>query len=173
MSPARSVFLLLLVAAGAPRPAGAQVPLPEPGTRYSSSVAVLSQDVVVSVSAINEIALSLADVTLTVAASGGGTAQAQDATTTYGITTNGSGKKITGVLSAPYADGVTLGVALQAPTGATATGHVLGTAPVDLVVGVARVAASDLSVTYTATADATATPGPGETRTVTFTLTDG
>lgn len=156
-------------AAGVER-AAAQVPLPEPGAVYSNGSVSLGHDVVVSVAEINELAVSSDALTLTVESG----ASAQDATTTYGVTTNGAGRKITVALSLPYATGLSLSVEAVAPAGATATARVLGTTALDLVTGLTRIATPGLALTYTATADAGVSPnGSGETRTVTFTLTDG
>lgn len=137
----------------------------------------INQDVVVSVSAINELSVSASAVTLVVGGStaGASDADATDASTSFAITTNASGQKITAALSAPYAAGLSLDLELAAPAGATATRRTLGTAAQDVLTGITRVAASGLTMTYTATALAStaATAGTGgETRTVTLTLTD-
>ena len=171
MPPPRPALLVALLLCGGGA-ADAQVPLPGAVPPSTNRTAAVGHDVVVSVSEINELSLSSAAVTLAV----GGGAAAQDATTTFGVTTNGAGKKITAALSLPYADGVALAVVAAAPAGATSTPRVLGTTAQDLVVGLARVAAPGLTVTYTATAEPGAQPtaaAGGETRTVTFTLTDG
>ena len=163
-------MLCLLVGGGAADVCAAQVPLPEPGARYGDGSAALGHDVVVSVSEINELSLSSDAVTLTV----GTGSSVQDATTTYGVTTNGAGKKVTVALSLDYASGVSLSVASTAPAGATATARVLGTTAQDLLTRITRVAVAGLTLTYTADADAGAAPNAaGETRTVTYTITDG
>ena len=166
--------LLFLMA----RTATAQVPLPEPGQAFGSGGGVIGHDVVVSVSPIYELAVSASDVTLTIggAEAGGSLIAAESAGTTYAVTTNGTGQKITGALSAPFADGVDLEVALGAPGGAASTPRTLGTTAQDLVTGLTRLVADGLAVTYTATADVTVPPNAatgGETRTITFTITDG
>lgn len=166
----------LLLAAPLPRAARAQVPLPEPGPASTGQQAALGQDVVVSVSEVNELSVSAVAVTLAVTATGSGETTTGDASTTFGVTTNGTGRKITGALSAPYAAGVSLSVELEAPPDAVATARVLGASAQDLLTGLTRTAASGLTVTYTATAEADAAPNAasgGETRVVTLTLTDG
>lgn len=147
------------------------------GPQQMPGAAALSQDVVVSVSEINVLSMSAGAVTLTIdgAVPGQAPGDAQDAGTTYGITTNGTGKKITAALSNPYASGLSLSLSLTAPAGAASTQRTLGPIAQDLVTGLSQVAASDLTITYTASATLEAVPNVGsggETHTVTFTLVD-
>ncbi len=136
-----------------------------------------TQDVTIIVEEIIEIAVS-GNVTLTIdaATAGQDPDDATDNSTTYDLTTNGAGKKITGVLGADYASGISLSIALAAPAGGgTSEGtQALGTTGVDLVTGVANLAETGLGITYTAsvTGDAAPNTGAGETQTVTFTVTD-
>ncbi len=152
----------------------AQVPLPEPGLQQSIGSASLAQDVVVSVSEINAFQVADGAVTLTVdAAVAGQGIPAVQTGTTYGLTTNGTGKKITAALSNEYAAGLTLALSLAAPAGAASTPRTLSTTAQDVVTGLSQIAASALAVTYTVSATLAAAPNAGgETRTVTFTLTD-
>ena len=134
-----------------------------------------TQDVTVVIEEINEISVS-GDVTLTIAAAVAGQAPTAvtNAASTYSVTTNNTGKKVTGVLDLAYAAGITVSVALAPPTGGSSTGTtVLSTSAADLVTGVASVSETALGITYTAAATAAAAiNGVGETRTVTFTVTD-
>lgn len=93
---------------------------------------------------------------------------------TYRVTVNTAGNKITGALDGPFAEGVRLSVRLEAPPGAASLGEVeLGTAARDLVADVSAVGAVGLGMEYRASAEVTAAPnGPGETRTVIYTVTD-
>ena len=99
---------------------------------------------------------------------------ATNALTTYAVTTNGTGKKVTGVLSATMPTNTTLQVALVAPTGGTSAGTVTLTAvAADLVTGISTLAESGKTITYTFTATIAAGVLASDTRTVTLTLTDG
>ena len=135
-----------------------------------------TQDVTVVVEEVNEISISN-PVTLTLSAStaGGGFDDATNSGSTYAVTTNGTGKKITAKLGAEFAAGISLRVSVAAPAGATAAGsaQALNAATaVDLVTGLSQVSESGLGITYTASATSAASPnGAGETQTVTFTVT--
>lgn len=146
------------------------------GTAVVSQAAeTADQTVTFTVSAINEIAV-VGDVTLTIdsATAGGAIAPATDASTTYGVTTNGTGKKITANLSEAMPVGLTLEVNLAAPTDATSTNYVdiSAVGAKDVVTGISNKSESDLGITYRLTALPTAAPVSAATRTVTFTLTD-
>ena len=135
-----------------------------------------TQTINFSVAAINQIALSGNTVTLnvTTAVAGGNPTQATDATSTWAVTTNQSGAKVSASLNADMPSGLTLQVALGAPSGAATTGaQTLSSASVDLVTGVSQVAASGLSMNYTLDAALTAGVVAPGTRTVTYTITGG
>lgn len=144
-------------------------------TASTASAQSASQDVTVVVPEVESLSVSSSALTLTFLAPevGGSFADVTNATSTYSLTVNTAGNKITGVLDAAYATGITLAVSLAAPSGGASAGSTtLGTAAVDLVTGVSNVNASGLGITYTASADATALPNAaGETQTVTFTIT--
>lgn len=155
--------------------------------RYLSTLAVLlavtapaaqtaTQNVTIVVDEINEIAVSGA-VTLTINSASAGSAPTADtdASSSYAVTTNSSAKKITGQLGSDYQSGITLQVALAAPTGAASAGAqtLSSGAAVDLVSSMETVSEGGLTITYTASATADAAPnGAGETEVVTFTVTD-
>lgn len=97
-----------------------------------------------------------------------------DATTTWSVTTNQTGAKVTGEIDSDMPTDVTLKVELDAPTGATSEGAVgLSVAAGDLVTGITEIDATGLGVTYTLSALPTAGVVAAGTRTVTFTITDG
>jgi hypothetical protein len=149
----------------------AQVPLPTGIAIFDDTV--LTQAVTVSVQEINKISIS-GSVSLTISTATAGSAPdaSLDSSSSYNLTVNGTGKKLTGVLDGAFASGITLQALLTAPTGGTATQRTLSITSQDLVTGIGHAAESSLSISYTASASASATPnGAGESRTVTFTLT--
>lgn len=94
-----------------------------------------------------------------------------NATTTYNITTNSTGKKITAQIDTNMPNFVTLSVALVAPAGATSAGTVaLSTTAADVVTNVTKTIGSGLAITYTLTATHKADVVTSS-KTVTFTLT--
>jgi hypothetical protein len=157
---ARSAAALALMTLAVAGTAGAQTP---------------SQTINFSVAAINQVAVS-GTVTLdvTTAVAGGNPTQATDNGSTWAVTTNQSGAKISASLDSDMPAGLTLQVSLGAPAGATSVGAVtLSSASVDLVTGVSQVAASGLSMNYTLDAAHTAGVVACGTRTVTNTITGG
>jgi len=134
-----------------------------------------NQTVTYKVQAIDQISVSgdPGPLIINTATAGQQPTDATDTSTTYAITTNGTGKKITGAIDTAMPTGVTLKINLLAPTGATSAGNVvLGIIAADLVTGISQVAESGLTITYTLSATVAATPGSG-TRTVTLTIVDG
>jgi hypothetical protein len=95
-----------------------------------------------------------------------------DASTTY--TTSAlllARKKITGQLSANMPSGVTLTIALVAPSGATSNGTVtLDNTPRDLVVNISNLLPETNQITYVLAATVAAGVIPSSSRTVTLTL---
>ena len=134
-----------------------------------------TQTINFSVAAINQLALSGNTVTLNIvsAAAGSNPTQATDNASTWAVTTNQSGAKISASLNSDMPSGLTLQVSLGAPAGASSVGAVtLSSASADLVTGVSQGAASGLAMNYTL--DATPTAGvTSGTRTVTYTITGG
>jgi len=154
----------------------AQVPPPLPGAiQIVAGNISLSQSVTVSVQPINELSIAGdVDLTLSTSTPGSGLDAVSDAlSATYSLTTNDTGKKISGAIDAPFSPGVTLSVLLGAPIGATSSIQNLSTTAVDLVTGIGYTAQTGLTITYTASASLLAAPnGSGESRTVTLTLMD-
>ena len=131
-----------------------------------------TQTVTYAVSAINEISVTGDPEALTVnsATAGSEPDEVSSTTRTYSITTNET-KKITAELDSAMPGGVTLKVALQAPTGGTSTGDTtLDAKAVDVVTGVSQVAESGLSITYKLSATVAAGVVRSATKTITFTI---
>jgi hypothetical protein len=118
-----------------------------------------TQDVDVTVSAVNEISVGGA-VALNINSASAGGNPSGTASSTYAITTNSaSSKKITAQLAAPLTSGLSLSVTLQAPsTGTSAGATVLSTSASDVVTSIEAVAASSLTIGYTATATVAVAP---------------
>jgi len=137
---------------------------------------VATQSVTYEVSAINELEVSGNPGALTVSTATAGQApnSVSDASTTYDITTNETGKKITAAVDTAMPAGVTLTVNLGAPTGATSAGAVtLGTVAANAVTGITTLNETDKTITYNLSAAVTAGVVASDSKTVTFTVTDG
>lgn len=129
-----------------------------------------TQTVTIEVTAVNDITVSGDPAALIATA----TTPANDNSTTYDITTNGTGLRITGQLDSALPTDTTLTVQLAAPAvaGATSAGAVaLGTTAVDLVTGINATTETGLGITYNFSALATAGVVASTTRIVTFTIT--
>lgn len=136
----------------------------------------VNQTVTYQVQAINEISVSGNPSALIVNAATAGSqpTAVTDATTTYGITTNGSSKKITGVLNSAMPANTSLKATLTAPTGGTGAGQVTLTASaLDLVTGISTVAQSGIGISYEFSATAAAGVIASAQKTVTLTVADG
>lgn len=135
-----------------------------------------TQTVNYQVDAINQIAVSAPSVSLTVNAAVAGSAPTavSSSTTTWAVTTNQTGAKITGSIASAMPSGLTLTVSLSAPTGGSSAGtQTLGTAAVDLVTGITKLNQSSLGITYSLSATSAAGVVVAASRTVTFTITGG
>jgi hypothetical protein len=135
-----------------------------------------TQTITFSVNAINEIAVSGNPGALTVSTATPGSVPdtATDSSTTYDITTNQSGQKITAAIDSGMPAGVTLKVQLTAPAGATSAGLVtLGASAADVVTGISTLNQSGLGITYKLSATPAAGSMASDTRTVTLTITSG
>lgn len=133
---------------------------------------VATQTVAFEIQPINEISVSGDPGALIInsATAGGDPVSVSDNTTTYSITTNETGKRISVTIDADMPAGVTLEVNMVEPTGATSTGNVvLSTTAVDAVTGISNVAETGLAITYTLSATAAAAV-TAESRTVTLTI---
>jgi hypothetical protein len=143
------------------------------GTAFAASSA--NQTVTYQVSAINEISTSGNPGALIVSAATAGSqpTAVTDATTTYAITTNGSAKRITGVLSTVMDTGLSLKVTVTAPSTGTSAGQVTLTASAQsLVTAIGAVAQSGIAISYEFSATAAAGVVSSATKTVTLTVAD-
>ncbi len=141
------------------------------GVATASNVA--NQTVTFEVSAINELSVSGNPAALIIDAATAGSEpdQATDASTTYALTTNEAGRRITGSIDVAMPSGVTLTINLVAPTDATSAGDiVLDVADQDLVTGIGALAESGKTITYKLDATVAAGVVASDTRTVTLTL---
>ncbi len=134
-----------------------------------------TQTVTFAVSAINELSVSGNPGALTVATATAGDAPnaVTDGSTSYAITTNETGRKITGAINSAMPDGLTLSVTLAAPTGATSSKQALSTSAVDLVTGISTLNESGKTITYELQATSAAGVVSSATKTVTFTILAG
>lgn len=97
-----------------------------------------------------------------------------DATTTWNVTSNRTGTKVSAAINTAMPTGVTLTVNLTGPTGATSNGAVaLGITAAELVTGITKVQESALTVTYGLKATPSAGIVASATKTVTYTITAG
>lgn len=122
---------------------------------------------------INEISVSADPGPLVVsnAAAGDSPGVAMDEQTTWTLTTNGSNKRITGLVDASMPAGVSLLVTLVAPDGASSTGEVaLSPTAQTLVSQISEVHSAGLRVTYTLSATTQAGVIARDQRSVTFTI---
>ena len=150
----------------------------------SFAAAGMAQDtdnhtVTISVSAVNEIDVSDAEVILTInsATAGSDLDAASDATSTLDWTTNETSQKITVEINNAYSTGVTVtvtpgtpsgtGTAVGTPSGSAVT---LSTTAADLVTAITE-AYAQCSLTYEVSASVTAGTVSSESRTVTYTIT--
>lgn len=128
--------------------------------------------VIINVSSINEISLSGNPGALTVSSATPGSEpdSVVDSSTTWNISTNNSGMKMTGNIDLAMPSGVTLEVQLQAPGGASSQGYQsLTTTSKDLVLGINGGYGSSLTINYRLSATVNAAIGSGG-RTITISL---
>ena len=140
---------------------------------FASQAAAGSNTAVVTVTIreINELSLDGAPSLLVESTTAGSEPDDATAEGTYNVTTNETGRKITGSLDAPLPGGLVLKVNLAAPPGATSGGDVaLTSTAVDLVTGITRQFKSGGAITYTLQARMAAGVVPPTTRVVTLTI---
>jgi hypothetical protein len=118
-----------------------------------------TQDVDITVQAVNEISVGSA-VSLTVTTATAGSEPTGTAGSTYSITTNSAtSKKITAQLGGALTSGLSLTANLQAPsTGSSAGATSLSTTAADVVTSIEAVAASGLTIGYSASATVAVAP---------------
>ena len=140
-----------------------------------ASAQTATQTVTFAVNAINQIsATGSPSVTVTTATAGSQPTDATDASSTWAVTTNQTGAKISASIPTAMPAGLTLSVNLVAPAGATSAGvTALGTVAVDLVTSITKVAQSGMTATYHLSATAAAGVVGSATKVVTYTISGG
>ncbi|HEX8361747.1 MAG TPA: hypothetical protein VF613_16640 [Longimicrobium sp.] len=144
-------------------------------TAVAGEASAQSQSVTFSVEPINQMTVSGNPGALTINAAtvGSGLTSATDASTTWGITTNQTGTKVTASIEEAMPAGVTLKVQLGAPTNATSANVTLGTTAADVVTGITKLDETGKTITYTLSATAAAGVVASASRTVTYTVVAG
>jgi hypothetical protein len=143
---------------------------------FAGEASAQTQTVSFSVAPINEMSVSgnPAALNITAAVAGSGPTSVTDASTTWAITTNQTGTKVTAALDLAMPAGLTLGLTLGAPSGATPIADVaLGTVAADVVTGITKLNESGKTITYTLSATAAAGVVASADRTVTYTVVAG
>jgi len=140
-----------------------------------ASAQTATQTVTFAVNAINQIsATGSPSLTVTTATAGSQPTNATDASSTWAVTTNQTGAKISASIPTAMPAGLTLSANLVAPAGATSAGSTaLGTVAVDLVTAITKVAQSGMTATYTLSATAAAGVVVSATKVVTYTISGG
>jgi hypothetical protein len=139
-----------------------------------ASAQTATQTVSYEVAAVDQISVSGSPSLVVNSATAGSALNSATASGTYAVTTNGTDRKITASIDSDMPTGVTLTVALGAPTGATSAGTVtLSTTAQDVVTGITTVNESGLSIGYGLSAAITAGVVPAGNKTVTYTITAG
>ena len=124
---------------------------------------------------INEISVTgTPNLNISSAVAGQEPSEAIDSSSTFGVTTNGTNKRITASIDTAMPAYVTLKVNVAAPSGSgTSQGDVtLTTSASDVVTGISHVADSNPAIIYKLSATVQAGVLATDTRTVTFTLLD-
>ena len=144
-------------------------------TAAAAQAQTATQTVTFAVNAVNQIAFTgTPSLTITTAVAGSAPTSVTDATSSWAVTTNQTGAKITASIPTVMPTGLTLSANLVAPTGATSAGYqALSTTGVDLVTVITKLAQGSLGVTYKLDATAAAGVVASATRLVTYTITGG
>lgn len=134
-----------------------------------------TQTVTFAVNAINQIGFTgTPSLTITTAVAGSAPTSVTDATSSWAVTTNQTGAKITASIPTAMPSGLTLSVNLGTPAGGTSAGYLaLGTTGVDLVTAITKLAQGSLAVSYKLDATALAGVVTSATRVVTYTISGG
>ena len=133
-----------------------------------------TQTATFAVNAINQIAfVGSPSMTITTAVAGSAPTSVTDALSTWAVTTNQTGAKITASIASNMPTGLTLSATLAAPAGAASTKQALGVGAVDMVTGITKLAQGALTVTYQLDATVAAGVITTATRVVTYTITGG
>jgi hypothetical protein len=134
-----------------------------------------TQTVTFAVNAINQISFAGSpSLIITTAVAGSDPTSAVDATSTWAVTCNQTGAKVSASIPSVMGTGLTLKVNLTAPVGATSAGLLaLGTVSVDLVTVITKEKGSGLNATYQLDATALAGVVTSATKVVTYTISGG
>ena len=134
-----------------------------------------TQTVTFAVNAINQISFAgTPSLTVTTAVAGSDPTSAVDASSTWAVTTNQTGAKISASIPSIMGTGLTLKVNLVAPAGATSAGlTAVGTVAVDLVTVITKVKGSTLTATYQLDATPAAGVVASSSKVVTYTISGG
>ena len=134
-----------------------------------------TQTVTFQVDAINQISVAGAPaLDINSAIAGSAPTSVASSVSSWAVTTNQTGAKITGSVSVAMPAGLTLSANLAPPAGATSAGlKALTTVAVDLVTTITKLNAGALGLTYQLDATAAAGVVVSSTRTVTYTITGG
>lgn len=134
-----------------------------------------TQTVLFAVNAINQIAfVGAPSLTITTAVAGSAPTSVTNAASTWAVTTNQTGAKITASIPSNMPAGLTLSSGLAAPATATSLGlQALSTVPVDLVTTLTKLNQGGMVVTYKLDATPVAGVVVGGSRVVTYTITGG
>lgn len=142
---------------------------------HAASAQRATQTVTFRVEAVEQIAIQgTPSLDITSAVAGQMPASVTASGSTWSVTTNQSGTKVTAALESDMPAGLTLSVQLGAPAGATSTGlKALGTTPVDVVTDVSKITATGLPVSYQLEAIPKAGVVTAGARVVVFTIVAG
>jgi hypothetical protein len=134
-----------------------------------------NQNVTIQVDAINVISVAGSpSLVITTATAGSPPQTVSNSASSWNVTTNQSGAKITASINSAMPAGLTLSASLSAPAGATSAGlTALSTTAADVVTGITKVAQAALGLTYQLDATVAAGVVASTTRTVTYTITGG
>ena len=141
----------------------------------SAQAQTATQTVTFAVNAINQIAfVGAPSLTITTAVAGSAPTSVTNAASTWAVTTNQTGAKITASLASNMPAGLTLSANLVAPaTGSSAGFQSLSTVSVDVVTTLTKLNQAGMAVTYKLDATAAAGVITSQTRVVTYTITGG
>jgi hypothetical protein len=134
-----------------------------------------TQTVTFAVNAINQIAfVGAPSLTITTAVAGSAPTSVSNASSTWAVTTNQTGAKITASIASNMPAGLTLSASLVAPVTAASAGlQSLSTTAVDVITTLTKLNQAGMAVTYKLDATAAAGVIASQTRVVTYTITGG
>jgi hypothetical protein len=134
-----------------------------------------TQTVTFQVDAINQISVAgSVSLDISTAVAGSAPTSVTSSVSSWAVTTNQTGAKITGSIASNMPAGLTLSATLGAPGGATSAGiKALTSVATDLVTAITKLNASALSLTYQLDATAAAGVVTSSSRLVTYTITGG